>query len=94
MAEATRYAKVIVSSTNGDTVTGPLEILGFKFVNGANSTTCTFKDAAGNVLWSSGVVAANGNTPLDAFAEKWAVRAQAYTVALSATGGSLYIYLA
>lgn len=93
MAEATRYGNVVIATTDGDTVLGPLKIQAIKFVNGANATTATLKDSGTNVIWSSGVVGANANSNMDCFSDEWQARSQTYTVGLSAAGGKLYIYI-
>lgn len=94
MAEATRYSNVIKSTADGDSITGPVSVLGIKAVAGANAVNFTIKDANSNVLYQVNV-AANASAQLDSFDDGWQLRSgQTYIVGMSATGGSLFIYVA
>jgi hypothetical protein len=89
---ATRKQNVIISSTDGDVVTGPLEIASIKLVGGASGATVNLKDGGvtgGTTLYAATV----GNS-----SEKWEevkmrVDASGLYVNFSAGSGTLYIYI-
>lgn len=93
MAEATRYGNIIVSTTDGDSVTGPLRVIGLKVVNGANAQTVSLKDASGNIIWSE-VIGANVSGAMNQLPHGLQLRSQVYSVAHGSTGATVYIYLA
>lgn len=94
MAEATRYANVIVSTTSGDTVTGPVSIIGVMIDQGTGSNTITIKDAGSNVIYQKRV-AATTTTQMDTLGgdKGWELRNQAYTVNQSGSGATVFLYL-
>lgn len=90
MAEAPRYTSTIVSSTDGDTVTGPIAISAIKVMGGGSGMTVNIKDAGSNVIFKS-IVTAN-DSEFNPFEKSLQLRTQTYTVNISAGSGTIYIY--
>jgi len=89
MAEATRYSNVIVP-TDGQTITGPLNIIGIKVVGGAAGATVNLRDANNVVLHKTKV--GNDASEFDSL-DGWQIRAQAYNIQVAAGAADIYIYL-
>lgn len=90
MAEAPRYSNVIVSSTDGDTITGPLSVTAIKTIGGGSGITFNLKNVATNVIYSA---KAGANAEIFNQFDPWQLRSEVYTVNISAGSGTIYIYI-
>ena len=87
----TRKNNVIVSATNGDTVTGPLSIESIKVVAGGATASCQLS-VGGVTIYDSGNISTNLASIADE-AEIYISGGDTLTVALSGTGAKVYLYL-
>lgn len=84
--------RVIISSTNGDTFSGPQKITAIKLMGGSGASTASITNGNSVVIWQDGCAASVSTNTY--FEECWQLSNDTYTIGLTGTGAKLYIYLA